>query len=266
MRKTFLMCPPVFFDVQYVINPWMTNNISNVDKQLASKQWSSLYNTIKQFADVELINSDPSTPDMVFTANAGMFVGDRTIVISKFLSNERRAEEAVFKRWFRQKGYQVDSVPSRVDFFEGAGDGLVDAEGVFWLGYGKRSTYSAIKRIARMNLLEHYTLELVDDRFYHLDTCFCPLTSGEYLIFPEAFKTLDHIHPRHSDKFIVVSEDDALKFACNAVCIDDHVILPKCSTELQTKLQTLGYIVHTLDLSEFIKAGGAAKCLTLELR
>ena len=64
---------------------------------------------------------------------------------------------------------------------------------------------------------------------------------------------------------IIVDTQDAGNFACNAVNIDDKIIVNKASDNLKSKLNQLGFEVIEIDLSEFIKAGGSAKCLTLKL-
>lgn len=281
MRQTFLMCRPTFYGVEYEINPWMQDNIGYVDKALAMTQWESLYNQLSQFANIELIEPVEGLPDMVFTANAAMIdFDDSRVWLSKFANEQRRGEEFVFARWFIEQGFAVSRSGSTLpglrgissSFFEGAGDGLVDSDGTYWLGYGMRSTKDAVEYFERMfieyvektNRKRAILMEMVSPWFYHLDTCFCPLSNGEYLIYPEAFATLDHVS-QYSDKFIVVSEQDANLFACNAVCVDNNIIMPLCSDELVQALEARGYNVYPLDFSEFLKAGGAAKCLTLRL-
>jgi N-dimethylarginine dimethylaminohydrolase len=49
------------------------------------------------------------------------------------------------------------------------------------------------------------------------------------------------------------------------VCVDDQVILPAGCTQLVGDLCSRGYRVHPVNLSEYLKSGGAAKCLTLRL-
>ena len=64
---------------------------------------------------------------------------------------------------------------------------------------------------------------------------------------------------------ICVSEADAKQFCCNAVALDDLVILNHASAALRDRLAQAGLGVALTPLTQFLKAGGAAKCLTLEL-
>ncbi|MDR7921938.1 MULTISPECIES: TIGR00300 family protein [unclassified Thermosynechococcus] len=263
----FLMCPPTHYEVDYVINPWMEGNIHKSSRDRAQEQWQKLYEIIHARATVDLIEPQPGWPDMVFTANAGLVLGDR-VVLSRFYHPERQGEEPYFKAWFESQGYQVFELPKQLPF-EGAGDALLDREGRWlWAGYGFRSELDSHAYLAKWLDIEVLSLRLMDERFYHLDTCFCPLTDGYLLYYPPAFDAYSNrlIELRvPADKRIAVKEADAVNFACNAVNIDRTVILNCASQELKSALAQVGFEVVETPLTEFLKAGGAAKCLTLRV-
>ena len=66
-------------------------------------------------------------------------------------------------------------------------------------------------------------------------------------------------------RLIAITIDEALKFVCNSIVIGKKVILPVKSKKTSDLLRLLGYQVYEVDLSEFMKAGGSAKCLVLNL-
>ncbi len=261
----FLMCAPDHYDVDYVINPWMEGNIHKSSRDRAVEQWHKLHQSIKEHAIVDLVTPEKGWPDMVFTANAGLVLG-KTVVLSRFLHKERQGEEPYFQQWFEDNGYTVHVLPPELPF-EGAGDALLDREGRWlWAGYGFRSELDSHPYLAKWLDVEVLSLRLTDDRFYHLDTCFCPLTDGYLLYYPPAFDSYSNrlIEMRVApEKRIVVSEPDAVNFACNAVNVDHIVIMNKISEQLKTQLADVGFQVIETPLTEFLKAGGAAKCLTL---
>jgi lysine-ketoglutarate reductase/saccharopine dehydrogenase-like protein (TIGR00300 family) len=263
----FLMCTPSHYDVDYVINPWMEGNIHRSSKDLAQSQWQALYQLIADHATVELVDPQLGWPDMVFTANAGLVLGER-VVLSRFLHPERQGEEPYFKAWFEQQGYTVYQLPEDLPF-EGAGDALLDREGRFlWAGYGFRTELDAHSYVSRWLDVEVLSLRLMDERFYHLDTCFCPLTDGYLLYYPPAFDAYSNrlIEMRvPAEKRIEVEEQDAVNFACNAVNIDRLVLMNRASESLKQRLKAVGFEVKETPLTEFLKAGGAAKCLTLRV-
>jgi lysine-ketoglutarate reductase/saccharopine dehydrogenase-like protein (TIGR00300 family) len=263
----FLMCAPDHYDVDYVINPWMEGNIHKSSRDRAVEQWHKLYNILKQHAIVDLVTPEKGWPDMVFTANAGLVLGEN-VVLSRFLHKERQGEEPYFENWFEQNGYTVHLLPKDLPF-EGAGDALLDREGRWlWAGYGFRSELDSHPYLAKWLDIEVLSLRLIDERFYHLDTCFCPLANGYLLYYPGAFDAYSNrlIEIRVApEKRIAIAEADAVNFACNAVNVESIVIMNKASNALKARLGNFGFQVLETPLTEFLKAGGAAKCLTLRV-
>ncbi|MCU0493765.1 MAG: dimethylarginine dimethylaminohydrolase family protein [Chloroflexaceae bacterium] len=264
----FLMCLPRYFSVSYVINPWMQGHLQDASPQRATLQWQRLHATLNAHASVALLDAQPDLPDLTFTANAGLVWGQHAVV-SRFRHPERQGEEPHFAAWFERNGFLLHQLPPHVPF-EGAGDALFDrAQPVLWLGHGQRSSAEAQGYLARwLPDLEVVPLRLVDSRFYHLDTCFCPLHDGYLLYYPPAFDEAARraIAARvPAEKRIVVEAADAVHFACNAVNIGRTLLLNRATPELQAQLAQADFALVQVDLSEFIKAGGAAKCLTLRL-
>ena len=262
-----LMCPPDYFTVDYVINPWMAGNEGGMSLDLAKEQWCRLRDSIADVAEVVTIDPQPELPDMVFTANAGVVYGDKAIA-SHFMPMERRPEEPYFKAWFADNGFDLLALDEKIGF-EGAGDCLHDRRGQWlWTGYGFRTEIEAHEEIQNFFDVEVVSIRLTDERFYHIDTCFCPLTDGFLMYHPPAFDfesrmAIETRIPPH--KRIIVDTIDAGNFACNAVNIDDRVFLHRASKPLQARLMLAGFSVHEVELTEFLKAGGSAKCLTLKL-
>lgn len=269
MKSThlFLMCPPEHFTVAYTINPWMHGNLRRIDNAVARQQWRSLYDAISDIATVRLVLPQPGSPDMVFTANAGLVKG-RRFIVSRFRYPERQFEEPYFADWFMDRGYEVSLMPRDVPF-EGAGDALFDrGDGLLWMAYGHRSISAAREVIQERIGVEAKTLLLTDTRFYHLDTCFCPLDGGYLLYYPPAFDEPSRaaIEKRvPAARRIAIGEEDALAFACNAVNIDTTLIVNRATPGFVKALAAKGFEVVQTPLSEFMKAGGSAKCLTLRL-
>ena len=267
LPQTILMCPPDHFEIAYVINPWMEGQFANTNDTLAHRQWDDLRSAIEQHAKVVLEPPQRGLPDIVFTANAGLVLG-RKVIVSRFRSKERQGEEPHNRAWFAQNGFEILDWPPDISF-EGAGDALFDrGQELLWVGHGFRSDATVPALLEKLLGRKTVALNLIDPRFYHLDTCLCPLAGGYMLYFPAAFDAtsrglIESLVPQ--DKRIAVTEADALKFCCNAVDLNGHVFMNDASDELQTRLREAGFAPLITPLSEFMKAGGAAKCLTLKL-
>ena len=255
------MCRPTHFDVTYDINPWMSNQIGQVDKISALAQWFLLMDKISRFAVVKVLDGVQDKPDLVFTANAG-FIHKDVAILSKFSKPQRQPEEVDFKQWFESNGYTVVQPTSD---YEGEGDHLVDTNGTHWVGTGFRTSKQVKPELEKFLDQEVNTLELIDPRWYHLDTCFCPLPNGELMWYPKAFtRDSQALIGKHFSRGVEVMEEDALSFCCNAVCIGNDIVLPE-NKNASNSLKKLGYTTHETPLTEFLKAGGAAKCLVLHL-
>jgi N-dimethylarginine dimethylaminohydrolase len=266
MGISLFMCRPDYFGIEYEINPWMSLE-RQADRGLACEQWEALYEFLRNELrlDVQLIDPRPGLPDMVFTANAGLARGKK-FVVANFRNEERRGEVPYYATWFEKEGYLVYNLSSDL-YFEGEGDVLFADETSAFAGYLIRSDVTSHARVAELLNVRIVSLELADPRFYHLDTCFCPLSPGTVVYYPGAFDSYarEVISANFPDR-IEVTQEEAVQFVCNAIVIGKHYIQPAGGrASLRPALEKRGYCVHEFDLSEFIKAGGAAKCLVLKL-
>jgi len=284
---TILVCNPQHYSIDYEINPWMS--IRNpADRDLAISQWHGLIALLKRIeVNVVEMQGQPGLPDMVFTANAGLVFQNKKVVLSNFKYPQRRPERKFYKEWFEANGYEIIETFTPEFHFEGAGDALFREQSneqhfdnKLYFGYGFRSDYDAVTHKHWGDIWREHTqyLQLIDPYFYHLDTCFCPLKDNFALIWPGAFRedTIDSIECWQSAfkdydgggsglELLKVPEEDARKFACNAVAIGNKVIIPSGCDTTKRLLLSVGFEVFDTDMSEFIKAGGACKCLTLRL-
>lgn len=258
-----LMCPPTYYGIEYEINPWM-NRARQPDHDLATQQWNALHAILRDTgAEVSLLSPQAGLPDLVFTANAGLVFRHR-VFLSRFRYSQRKAEEPVFAEWFAENGFTVQDVPE--DFsFEGAGDALFCGD-TLWAGYRMRSDAGGHQAIGRMLGVRVIPVELVDARYYHLDTCFCPLAPGVAIYFQGAFDEYGRRALEAGvDELIPVEAAEAERFACNAVVVGKTVITNTGCETLHAELARRGYSPVATPLDEFVKAGGSAKCLTLRL-
>lgn len=258
-----LMCPPDYYGIEYEINPWMSRARPS-DHQAAVEQWRALVTLLREAgAQVELLEPAAGLPDLVFTANAGL-IFERRVVRAHFRHPQRQGEEPIDAAWFAAHGFEVVAPPAGMSF-EGAGDALFCGDTLF-AGYRLRSDARGHQEIGRMLGVRVIPLELVDPYYYHLDTCFCPLTPGQAVFYPRAFdeygrKALGQLVP----ELIAVDEAEARRFACNAVVVGRTVVTNTGCPRLHEQLARRGFTPRETPLDEFVKAGGSAKCLTLRL-
>jgi N-dimethylarginine dimethylaminohydrolase len=232
---------------------------------LAQEQWRTLYELLHDRLGVEvsLIEPRPGLPDMVFTANAG-FVWKNKFIASNFRYNVRRGEGRYFEDWFASRNYEIVNLPEQI-YFEGEGDLLMCGD-ILFAGCPIRSSPIAHLKIGETIPRQFRSLKLASEWFYHLDTCFCPLSHSEAIYYPAAFDAdALKILGDCIGTLIPVTEDEAHRFACNALVIEKKVIVNQGCPEIRRRLEFLGFSVFEIPLAEFIKAGGSAKCLVLKI-
>src|SRR5205814_3000461 len=259
--RELLLCPPDYYGIEYEINPWMSR-ARGAETDLVKSQWHRLFKTLVALgAKIELVAPQPKLPDMVFTANAGLTVG-RQFIPSNFRHQERAGEAPHFARWMESRGYAVLWLPKDL-YFEGEGDALFSGDAPF-CGYKFRTDIQSHRAVADMLGCLVISIELGAPRFYPLYTCFCPLPDGSAVWFPAAFDEYGQRAIReHVVELIDVLPEEAMHFSCNAVVLEHDIVLPEGAPKLVAALHDRGYRCHELPMSEFIKAGGACKCLTM---
>ena len=258
------MCPPNYYGIEYEINPWMSRGRQS-DSQRAQQQWQQLRELLSNELSitVELVDPQPGLPDMVFTANAGLVWKDQFIV-SNFRYEVRQREAPHYEKWFRERGFNVVRLPAEL-YFEGEGD-LLKSGQLWFAGYHIRSDVLAHQKVAEVIESEILSLELTNDWFYHLDTCFCPVSEEQAIFYPPAFdpyarKVLENNIPRLTP----VCREEAERFACNAIVAGKSIAMNTGCPKVRSELEAAGFKVFETPLDEFIKAGGSAKCLVLKL-
>lgn len=273
LPKDTLMVTPRFFSVEYVINPHMSDNVGRVNKMDAQNEWEYLKSTFPQLGiTVHEIEGVEDLPDMVFCANQSLpFVdkdGKKKVIMSIMHADQRKDEVPHIEQWYRQNGYEVHHLDDqKIDNFEGSGDAIWHTgKQLLWGGYGFRSSLQAYEQISGIFDVPVIALELVDDSFYHLDTCFCVLDEETVLIYPKAF-TDEGMELINSifDQVIHANAYEATKlFACNATCPDgQNVIIQQGCTDVNKKLRDAGFSVHEVSTYEYLKSGGSVFCMKM---
>ncbi|GAA4233798.1 N-dimethylarginine dimethylaminohydrolase [Streptosporangium album] len=263
MTKHYLMCRPDYFAVEYAINPWMDPE-AGADRKVAVRQWEGLKSAYEELGHrVSLIDPVEGLPDMVFAAN-GALVVDGRVYGARFAHQERAAEGPAYLKWFVANGY--DRVHEAAFTNEGEGDFLT-LDHLVLAGTGFRTNITAHKEAQEFLGRPVVTLQLVDPRFYHLDTALFPLNGHNVAYFPGAFsagsqEVLKNLFP----DAVVADESDATVLGLNAVSDGTHVVINLEAANLQLELKRHGFEVIPVDLSELRKAGGGPKCCTLEIR
>jgi N-dimethylarginine dimethylaminohydrolase len=272
--RHFLLCPPDHFAVAYEINPYMHQEV-HPDLDRARAQFDGLVDTLRAAgASVDLLEPVEGLPDIVFTANAGIVDGGR-FVPSRFLHPERQGETPYDEAWFSSRGFEIVQLAGE-EAFEGAGDALpfgldlkedaTSPHPVLVAGYRTRSSVLSHSVLSEALGVPVRSVELVDQRFYHLDLVFCPLDSRRALVAPQGLDPFGiRVLKELVEEPVWLEDAEAAAFCANSVVVDHIVVMPSCTPRLGRLLEGFGLEVVVTPVDEFLKAGGGCRCLTLAL-
>lgn len=272
--KGVLMCPPDYFDVIDVKNPFMAGKVGTVNKKKAREQWEGVKDAFEKAGlKVRLISPVEGLEDMIFCANQTLAgwnaIGERICVLSQMRHPSRRCEVPSFEAWFKAEGYKIHRLKDTSALFEGMGDcRWHPGRRMLWGGHGFRTDPEVYREIAQTFEAPVVTLKLVNERFFHLDTCFCPLTPEAVLIYPPAFgaESLEMIL-KFFPIVLTAEESEAVRWLpCNATVIDSKLAIVQKGANLCIRhMKAVGLEVVEVDTSEFIKSGGSVSCMSLPL-
>ena len=268
-----MVVTPAYFDVEYVINPHMEGHIGGVDKMQAQNEWNHLKDGYKELGfDVKVVEGQKGLPDMVFCANQSLpFIdedGTKKVIMSIMHADQRKKEVPYIEEFYKKEGYEIHHLnPENVSDFEGMGDALWHFKRkLIWGGYGFRSSINAYEQISELYDVPVIALELVDESFYHLDTCLSILNEKSALIYSDAFTEngLEMIHQLFDTVIDTSSYEAKKQFAVNAVCPDGkNVMIQQGCTDANQNLRDNGFSVHEYSTFEYIKSGGSVFCMKM---
>lgn len=268
----YAMVDPAAFRIDYAINPYMDPAVQP-DPSRARDQWETLVGTLQALgATVDVVPALPQAPDMVYAMNLGLVAlrpdwsgpGRQSVVMSHMRHPQRRVETPAARAWFEGRGFAASYVAREgIGAHFEAGDAF-PFRGDLVVGHGPRTDELALEHLADDLGVQVRGVRIVHPGMYHLDLAFCPLDDDHALICPDAFdeasaRALLDLVPQP----VVLSEEEAIGSWCaNSVVVGRTVVMPACPRRVRNWLDTLGFEVVIVDVSEFHLGGGSIRCLT----
>jgi N-dimethylarginine dimethylaminohydrolase len=260
--KNIYMCPPDYLSLKYEINPWMDKE-SEFSLSTAKKQWEKLFDLYKQLIpnNIFKVEAKEGLTELCFLGDS-LFAINGSVVYSRFAKKERSSEAPYVMQYFSDT-LEGKQIPEGM-FYEGSGETMLWRDKIF-VGYGQRSSVEIVSHLKSAFTLDVVGFELIDKKYYHLDTALFPINDHLIAVFPDAFskKALDYLKSLDTE-IIELNETDAEAFALNSVSIDNNIVVHYEAQNFINLLKSRSFNVHTVDISEFIKFGGGLKCLSFQ--
>jgi N-dimethylarginine dimethylaminohydrolase len=273
------MCSPDYFEIVDVKNVHMEGNAGKVDKTLAQTQWQAIYDIFTQEAELgnidraAIIPGEPGCEDMVFCANQSFpWLDEKNepfVMMSRMKHVSRQQEVVFFEAYYQALGYKIIPPPPQ-GLLEGMGDLIpVPGKKIIFGGYGHRTELTTLEAIQATLQCPIIQLPLVNEAFYHLDTCFLPLNTRSVLIAREAFNEmgLEEINREFEHVYEIPTQESLHGFALNAHVVHGHrypfAIIQQGNTQTVDILTQQGFKVYEVNTSEFMKSGGSVFCMKM---
>jgi N-dimethylarginine dimethylaminohydrolase len=263
--QDYLMVEPNHFRVDYAINPFMHLD-DQPDPIRARHEWLAIIAAIEAAGGhVEVLPQLPDAPDMVYAMNLGLAIdGDvRQVVLSHMRYAQRRMETPAAEEWFAAHGFTRRSTGR-----DGVGAHFEAGDAFAWrgelvVGYGPRTEELALKHLAGDLGVSVRGFRITNPGMYHMDIGFCPLDDTHAMVAPTAYDdasaaALLALVPEP----LVLTEEEALTFCANSIVLGRTVVMPACPDRVRAQLEEWGFDVVVVEAGEFLKGGGAIRCLT----
>ncbi|MCO5233890.1 MAG: hypothetical protein LC105_05790 [Chitinophagales bacterium] len=273
-----LMVSPEGFEIVDIKNPYMANHIGKVNKDIVLAQWKNIFEILVQWKslgvikNLEVIKGKVGLEDMVFCANPFFayldVMNQPMILLSNMRHKRRQLEIKEYRSYFSSHSVKVFNIPKNIKI-EGNGDLIAHPHRrLIWMGYGYRTDIAAADTLTQKLQTYIIPLHLVNEHFYHLDTCFCVIDEDHVAICRTAFDEESYLRIKQVFSFVFeISEKEAKeKFSLNSLVMSNqyrekYAIVPKGSTEMIAILTSLNVHISIVDTDEFIKSGGSVYCM-----
>jgi dimethylargininase len=226
-----------------------------VDVDLAAQQWGEYCLALDSWGfETVRVPGDDDLPDSVFVEDT-VVVFDGLAVLTSPGAESRRAETDAVGDTLRGLGIEVASIelPGTLD----GGDVLKIGRTVY-VGQGGRTNDDGIRQLRSLLTPRGYAVVGVPvTKVLHLKSAVTALPDGTVVGYPD-----DVDHPEVFERFLPMPEHGAA-----VVVLDAGTVLMAASVPASTALvESLGYRVITVDISEFEKLEGCVTCLSVRLR
>lgn len=274
LPRAVLMCPPDYFDIVDVKNPFMEGQQGKADLRLARKQWEAVKRAFEDAGiEVKTIPPVAGCEDMVFSANpviAGLDRNNRRVcVLSHMRYPSRSREVPAYAEWFEKNGYKVVSTGDPSWRFEGCGDALWHpGRRLIWGGCGPRTNREIYPKLADALGAPVVMLELKTELFYHLDTCLALVDENTAVVHPPALTDAGMAIVRRMFRRVIEADrrEAAEVCACNGTAFTgNRYVVQRGAEKVTCRLRELGIEVTEVETSEFIKSGGSVFCMKMYL-
>jgi dimethylargininase len=226
-----------------------------VDIDLAERQWADYCDALSTWGfETVRVPGDDDLPDSVFVEDAVVIFDDLAVLTSPG-AESRRAETDAVAATLRTLGIETAALelPGTLD-----GGDVLKIDRTVYVGQGGRTNGEGIRQLRALLAPRGWTVVGVPvTKVLHLKSAVTALPDGTVIGFPDEVD-VPSIFPRS----LPVPE----KGAAAVVLSHDTVLMAASVPRSAALVESLGYRVIAVDISEFEKLEGCVTCLSVRIR
>lgn len=226
----------------------------SLDLTLAREQHEAYNQALRKLGvDVIELPEQPTLADSVFVEDTAL-VFDEIAVITRPGAPSRRPETTSIASALEQhRAIAIINEPGILD----GGDVLTVGSSVY-VGLSSRSNQEAVDQLQVILQPHGYQVHgLAMGQCLHLKTAVTALDDQTVLLNP------NWVDPALFSAYTVIETDADEPFGANVVRVGKQLLYGEGYPRTQAKIESLGYSVTSVDMSELAKAEGAVTCCSL---
>lgn len=196
--------------------------------------------------------SEPELPDSVFVEDTALVLNELAVIGATAVAS--RHPELLAIKDFLSQYREIESLGEGAKF---EGGDVVRRGKTIYVGESRRTCQNAFERLHKVLEPLGYNLRRV--RVLH---CLHLSTGATYVGNDTILANPKWIDVSAFTDCRVISVCEEEPWAANTLTVDGVVLMPEGFPKTRFVLEQNGFCVHTVDISEFLKAEGSVSCLT----
>jgi len=225
-----------------------------IDVALARRQHEAYEHLLTSLGVlVDHLPAEDALADAVFVEDAAIVLDEIAIVTAPGAASRRAETESIARAVGKYRPVKRLTLPATLD-----GGDVVRIGRTLYVGLSSRTNAAGIDQLGALVSPLGYTVLSVDVvGALHLKTACTYAGRGVLLANPDWAATKEFRDVE------ILPVDDAEPWGASVLAIGDHLVMPASFPRTRAKLESRGFLVDAVDLSELQKAEGGPTCLSI---
>ncbi|MGQ9624077.1 MAG: dimethylarginine dimethylaminohydrolase family protein [Candidatus Bathycorpusculaceae bacterium] len=231
-------------------------NTERIEIALARKQHTKYCKALQELGlKLIWVKGDNSLPDSCFIEDTAIIIDDKAIICHMKVKSRTREVIEVAKVLEKLKETYHIKPPATID-----GGDVLKIEKRIFVGLSRRTNLQAVQQLRK--ILNGCNVEIVPvkvQNVLHLKSA-CTYLGDGYVILSREHFNVDIL--RDYEKIVIPKEEE---YAADCLAVNGTILMARGYPKTKKMIETAGFSVKELEMSEFRKGEGALTCLSILL-